>query len=188
MLSATKEELLFLADQQAYARSRYHEDDADLIRESLVIEQALRLSAQQREPVSDEWSVDDSRLLRRAIANCGMAGPDSVEALGFEHLRWVRRIVRIVAERGCPAAIEITSSDGGVEGHATASGSGPLPDPILGTDTVGRQQELKRTAGIKPGPSEAIADVSVDELLLRLDASQKACFDAAIRKLAQEES
>ena len=38
----TADELAHLADQQAYARSRYNEDDAGLIRESKVIEWALR--------------------------------------------------------------------------------------------------------------------------------------------------
>lgn len=38
----------------------------------------------------------------------------------------------------------------------------------------------------EPPPSEAIADVSVDELLLRLDASQKACFDAGLHIAAMD--
>ncbi|MES2694178.1 MAG: hypothetical protein V4773_11950 [Verrucomicrobiota bacterium] len=39
------DELLYLADQQAYARNRYAEDDYGLIRESRVIEWALRQAA-----------------------------------------------------------------------------------------------------------------------------------------------
>lgn len=46
-LAASKEELLYLADQQAYARCRYAEEDAGLVRESMVIEHALRFAAQQ---------------------------------------------------------------------------------------------------------------------------------------------
>jgi hypothetical protein len=44
-MKTTAEELLYLADQQDFMRSRYNEDDSGLIRESLVIEWALRRAA-----------------------------------------------------------------------------------------------------------------------------------------------
>jgi hypothetical protein len=44
-VKTTPEELTYIANQQAWARSRYPEDDAGLIRESLVIEWALRVAA-----------------------------------------------------------------------------------------------------------------------------------------------
>lgn len=44
----TQEELLYLADQENYARHRYGEDDSDLIRESMVKEYALRVTALRR--------------------------------------------------------------------------------------------------------------------------------------------
>ena len=51
-MNTSAEELLYLADQQAYARSRYNEEDAGLIRESLVIEHALRAAAR---PDREGW-------------------------------------------------------------------------------------------------------------------------------------
>jgi hypothetical protein len=70
----------------------------------------------------------------------------------------------------------VFESDGGVEsGHATASGSGPLPEPIAigdacsalepphrATNTVGRHQELKRAVGVTPDPSDTSASVLQD--------------------------
>lgn len=67
-----------------------------------------------------------------------------------------------------PEPEKYLKSDGGVEsGHATASGSGPLPEPKLHGDacsalepphqaaeTVGRYQEPKRAAGVTSGPSD----------------------------------
>ena len=44
-VKTSPEELLYIASQQAWARGRYNPDDADLIRESLVIEWALRRAA-----------------------------------------------------------------------------------------------------------------------------------------------
>lgn len=44
-VQTSAEELLYIASQQAWARGRYNPDDTDLIRESLVIEGALRHAA-----------------------------------------------------------------------------------------------------------------------------------------------
>lgn len=74
--------------------------------------------------------------------------------------------------RSAVVANLFTSSRGCTEsGRATSSGSGPLPLPLLAgeacsaieppfgvTKTVGRQQESKRTAGVAPGPREALSD------------------------------
>lgn len=44
----TQEELLYLADQENYARHRYGDGASDLIRESMVKEYALRVTALRR--------------------------------------------------------------------------------------------------------------------------------------------
>lgn len=65
---------------------------------------------------------------------------------------------------------EIQSSDGGVEGHAAVSceNRSTLESARKGSaaiaPSVSTSPHREDAAGIKPGPSEAIADVSVDEL------------------------
>lgn len=79
---------------------------------------------------------------------------------------------------------EIQSSDGGVEGHAAVSceSRSTLESARKGSaaiaPSVSTSPHREDAAGIKPGPSGSIADVSV--LLARLDAAQKACFDAGL--------
>lgn len=75
--------------------------------------------------------------------------------------------LREVVEEALSSADEGKESEGGHESSvAPASGSGPLPTPHIagdacsaiepprGTETVGRHQELKRAAGVAPGPSD----------------------------------
>ena len=71
MLACSREELLYLADQQAYARARYPEDDSGLIRESRVIEYALRLAVsasdvQERIPDGQHCNEQSAQGLSQA--------------------------------------------------------------------------------------------------------------------------
>jgi hypothetical protein len=44
------------------------------------------------EPDSCDPTVKDVELLRAALTQKGVATPASIETMGFEYLRWVRRL------------------------------------------------------------------------------------------------
>lgn len=90
---------------------RYRAADRAVKRAWVYIDRSPRCDGWQVEPLYtspppaagwDEWTVDDSLLLRKAMSNCGMAGPESIETLGIDFVQHARRVIRIVAERGCP--------------------------------------------------------------------------------------
>ena len=77
MLACGREELLYLADQQAYARARYQEDDSGLIRESIVIEYALRLAASASDGVQKETPLAKQELPGADRSGCETTGGEA---------------------------------------------------------------------------------------------------------------
>lgn len=139
-VNTSKEELIYLADQQASARARYHEDDADLIRESMVIEHALRYAA--RESTAPQSSV------KRYCIHYDARGEYEHPKGDFVHWSDYQALVQRLT------AVEIQSSDGGA-GSRRAISKQRINEPAVNEGRTTSVAAAGDMAGVAPGPSEA---------------------------------
>lgn len=142
------EELLYLADQQAYARSRYAEDDTGLIRESKVLEWALRTAAQAQRITGACNEVEEAACLIWAELCPGMVMGDS----DLPHYEAAAKAV--LALRAAYASIDREAIEKLIQRHASAyvARGGALSDSIIAECKASREALLAALSPVSSTP------------------------------------